>query len=196
MNARIADGAGGEGKAAGRSETIVEDMKRLRYRTSQLNSLPGEADEPPPELHRTWPCRTASAARSSVKRLGVIMKHGARAAAETQGTLVGRIALTPEMGKREAVLHYDLAEILAIAAHKTRHPQCTLRGNEGIWLRGQDLDFGELFPWSFATIVSASHSSYCGGMNRMRTLVVRGSNGRCRRSQGVRIRLYGAFSSA
>jgi DNA invertase Pin-like site-specific DNA recombinase len=114
-------------KAGGPIEAVVEDMKRLEQRKSELRSFLAEADEPPPMLHPSM----ALQYRKRVQQLYDALQGDDEArrveAAETLRTLVDQIILTPSGDRLEIDVQGDLAGILAISA-QSKNPAVLATG--------------------------------------------------------------------
>lgn len=114
-------------KAGGPIEAVVEDMKRLEHRKSELRSFLAEADEPPPMLHPSM----ALQYRKRVQQLYDALQGDDDArrveAAETLRTLVDQIILTPAGDRLEIDVQGDLAGILAISA-QSKNPAALATG--------------------------------------------------------------------
>jgi len=110
-------------KAGGPIQAIVDDMKRLEARKTELTHLLANAEEPPPLLHpnmaEIYQQRIASLYES------LQAEETKTEAAERLRTLVSQITLQPADGELAIILRGDLAAILQFAAHKknaTVHP--------------------------------------------------------------------------
>jgi site-specific DNA recombinase len=114
-------------KAGGPIEAVVEDMKRLEQRKSELRSFLAEADEPPPMLHPSM----ALQYRKRVQQLYEALQGDDEArqveAADTLRTLVNQIILTPAGDRLEIDVQGDLAGILAISA-QSKNPAALATG--------------------------------------------------------------------
>lgn len=103
-------------KAGGPIEAIVEDMKRLEARKTELREKLAEAEEPPPLLHPNM----AEIYRQRVAALyeSLQAEDGKTEAAQVFRALVDQVTLVPEREELAIVLRGDLAAILRFAAGK------------------------------------------------------------------------------
>ncbi|MXO02507.1 recombinase family protein, partial [Shinella zoogloeoides] len=103
-------------KAGGPIEAIVEDMKRLEARKTELVTFLAEADEPPPLLHPSMALQYRKRVQQFYEALQDEEEEKRIEAADILRSLVDKIVLTPVDGKVEIDVQGDLAGILMISA--------------------------------------------------------------------------------
>jgi hypothetical protein len=103
-------------KDGGPIEAIVEDMKRLEARKTELKDRLANAEEPPPLLHPNM----AEIYRQRIAALYENLQNDDEKAeaAEVFRTLVDQVTLVPDEAELAIVLRGDLAAILRFAANK------------------------------------------------------------------------------
>ena len=103
-------------KAGGPIQAIVDDMKRLEARKTELSRLLASAAEPPPLLHPNM----AEIYRQRIDQLYEALQEDPERgkAAEMFRSLVDQVTLMPDDGELAIVLRGDLGAILRFAAGK------------------------------------------------------------------------------
>ena len=96
-------------KAGGPIEAIVEDMKRLEARKTELVTFLAEADEPPPLLHPSMALQYRKRVQQFYEALQDEEEEKRVEAADILRSLVDQIVLTPVDDKMEIDVQGDLA---------------------------------------------------------------------------------------
>ena len=116
-------------KAGGPLQAIVDDMKRLEARKTELTAFLAEADEPPPLLHPSMALQYRARVQGLYEALQAEDGEKRVEAADIIRSLVEAIVLTPADGKVEIDVRGDLAGILEISA-QSKNPAAGAAGSQ------------------------------------------------------------------